>query len=206
MSSPTTLNASSFVIGEHGFYPNTSSWDVFHDMQASNPVAGSMVWSLREHADTGGFVTHGEGGDIYSYHIPGWSPPTSPMFDALEQYIVGSTYTASHRLLNQAVPHYPAPWAPTILAANTTGNGTAFFQFVGGTWAEHYEVFHAVAGNDGGWQQAVNYLRDDVDAGMANFTVDSSVYGDGNGSWVMRGVSFAPLLKKGPWSNVLTIE
>jgi hypothetical protein len=41
---------------------------------------------------------------------------------------------------------------------------------------------------------------------MANFTVDSSVYGDGNGSWVMRGVSFAPLLKKGPWSNVLTIE
>jgi len=191
-----------FVIGEHGFYPNTSQWDLFYQLQAENPVAGSLVWGMRGHVDAGGFATHGEGKGIYSYHVPGWSPATSPMFDPLEQFVVAKTYTASYNLINESVPFYPTPWQPTILQPNTTSNGTAYFSFIGGAWGEHYEVYRA---GDGFWTQVTNFLRDDVGAGMANFTIPQEEYGNGNGSWVMRAIGSPPLVASGPWCNVVTI-
>lgn len=195
----------SFIIGEHGFYPNTSQWDYFYQLQKENPVAGSLVWGLRGHTDEGGFETHSEGGGIYSYHVPGWYPTAVADFDSREQYIVAKTYTASYEQLGETVPFYPTPWAPTIFAPNTTSNGTAFFQFVGGAWGDFYEVWHAPTGSNGTWTQAVNFLYDNVDSGSANYTVDAEKFGNGNGSWVMRGVSTPPLLTKGPWSNVVSI-
>lgn len=80
--------------------------------------------------------------------------------------------------------------------------------FRGAAWAEHYEVFRANASAVGfngtaGWMQVSNNLRDNVDAGQANFSVSAAGFGDGNGSWVMRGVSSQ--LQKGPWSNIFTI-
>jgi hypothetical protein len=198
------MSRNSFIIGEHGFYPNTSQWDYFYYLQSTNPVAGSLVWGMREHSDLGGFETHGEGKGIFSYHVPGWSPQVSPEFDPLEQYVVASTYSNAYNLLNQSIPFYPTPSEPKILPVNHTSNGTVYFPFVGGSWGEHYEVYHASNG-DTQWTQVVIYLRDNVGEGLANYTVDSSIFGDGNGSWVMRGVSTPPLLAKGPWSNVVTI-
>ncbi|ORY22174.1 glycoside hydrolase superfamily [Naematelia encephala] len=194
-----------FVIGEHGFYPNTSQWDHFYKLQSCSPVAGSMVWGLRGHSDSGGFATHGEGGGIFSYHVPGWSPPVVADFDPLEQYVVAATYSASYQLLDQDVPFYPTPWAPTILSSNTTSNHTAYFQYIGGAWGEHYEIYHAPPNNDGEWRQVENSSRDNVGAGLANFTINPEGFGNGNGTWIMRGVGVPPLLPKGPWSNILTI-
>jgi hypothetical protein len=199
-----------FVIGEHGFYPYTTQWDYFYQLLAENPVAGAMVWSQRPHSHLGGFVTHSEGGGIFSYHFPGWSPPITADFDPLEAYIVGTTYNNSNTLLGQTPPGYPVPSAPRILPTNTT-NGSTYFPFQGGSWGEHYEVFHSpIAGDDGtgfnitnGWVQVANSLRDDVDAGEANFTIPASTFGNGNGSWVMRGVGTN--LQKGPWSNIITL-
>lgn len=189
-------------MGEFGFFPNTTSWDRFYEIAAEYPVAGSMVWGQRPHADNGGFEVHGEGNGIYSYHVPGWSPPMSPEFDPLEQYIVASVFTNSYKLLSESVPFYPTPAQPTIVRANTTSKGTSYFQYRGGAWGYFYEIWHL---ENGQWTEVVNIKYDDVLPGMANYTVDASKHGNGNGSWVMRGVSTPPLLTKGPWSNVLTI-
>jgi hypothetical protein len=199
----TKLTISSFITGEHGFYPNTSQWDYFFTLQRENPVAGSLVWGLRPHTDEGGFETHGEGKGIFSYHVPGWSPPVAEQFDPNEQYVVAATYSASFQVVNETVPFYPTPWAPTILAPNTTTNGSAFFTFIGGAWGEHYEVYRG--DGNGNWIQAENLIRDNVRSGDANVTVDPARYGDGNGSWIMRGVGSPPLQPKGPWSNIIQI-
>jgi hypothetical protein len=194
-----------FVVGEHGFYPNTSQWDYFYHLQSTNPVAGSLVWGQRGHDDKGGFQVHGEGKGIYSYHVPGWSPPADSQFDPLEQFVVGTVYTSSYKLLNETIPMYPTPWCPTILPTNTTENGTTYFPFIGGAWAEHYEIYHAAQG-DSEWLQVENIVRDNVAAGLANYTIDKNVFGDGNGSWIMRGIGSPPMLSQGPWSAVMVIE
>lgn len=172
----------------------------------TNPVASSLVWSLRPHSDNGGFITHGEGNGIFSYHVPGWSPPADPQFTVLEQYVVASTYSAAYQVLNEAVPFYPTPWQPTLLPFNTTNNGSALLSFVGGAWGEHYELYRAPSSSDGVWTEVENYLRDNMGAGSVNYTISEALYGDGNGSWVMRGVGTPPLLPKGPWSNVITMS
>jgi len=43
----------------------------------------------------GGFIVHSEGNGIFSYHMPGWSPPADPEFDANEYYVSRKTYQAS---------------------------------------------------------------------------------------------------------------
>lgn len=55
---------------------------------------GALVWSLRPHAETGGFITHSEGSSLFSYHVPGWPNSTSPRFDAREEGVVRLTYKA----------------------------------------------------------------------------------------------------------------
>jgi hypothetical protein len=53
-----------------------------------------MLWGLRPHSSASGFLVHGEGDGIYSYHAPGWSPAPAPQFDPLELPVIRKTYDA----------------------------------------------------------------------------------------------------------------
>jgi len=92
--------------------------------------------------------------------------------------------------------YYPIPPAPTILAPNSTDNGT-LISWLGAPWSEHYQVYWAAEGANE-WDQVANVVRDDVGPGLANYTLPAT-----NGSYVMRGISVD--LQGGAWSNVITL-
>jgi len=52
--------------------------------------------SLISDSSEGGFIVHSEGNGIFSYHMPGWSPPADPEFDVNEYYVSRKTYQASY--------------------------------------------------------------------------------------------------------------
>ena len=192
-----------FIVGEHGFYSYTEQWRDFFQLQLNTPTAGSMVWGLRAHNAEGGFDTHGEGNGIFSYHAPGWSPPVEGDFDPREQFIVREIYKLSYDILGQAAPSWPIPNAPTILAVNTTSNGTSYLTYQGASWAEHYEIFHKSANSSdmyaGKWAQVANFVRDNVGPGLANYAIEDGASGD----WAMRGVSVDQI--PGDWSQVVSV-
>jgi hypothetical protein len=67
---------------------------VYESFYKTMTCAGSLVWSLRPHSENGGFVTHGEGNNIYSYHAPGFKNQTSTKFDTHEADVISLTYDA----------------------------------------------------------------------------------------------------------------
>jgi hypothetical protein len=101
-----------------------------------------MLWSLRPHASNGGFLTHGEGGGIFSYHVPGWSPQQAADFDPLEESVVHLTRNASYDLLHERMPDWPVPNAPVVAVVD----GAAALWWKGASWAQHYEVWRSVYG------------------------------------------------------------
>lgn len=185
-----------FIVGEHGFYNETSQWDDFYRLLESTPTAGAMVWGLRPHSSAGGFLTHGEGDGIYSYHAPGWSPAPAPEFDPLELPVIRKTYDASFAVVSEDVPqYYPVPLAPALNVTDTS-NGTTI-SLIGGAWADFYQIWSTSNGN--GWEEYINIFYDNKQAGNVNFTLPNGQGGD----YAAKGVSVD--LKEGPWSNVITI-
>jgi len=77
--------------------------DVYESFYKIMTCAGALIWSLRPHSDIGGFDTHGEGNNIYSYHAPGFRNQTSPNFDTQEADVVSSTYDA--RFVSSSAPY-----------------------------------------------------------------------------------------------------
>lgn len=105
-------------------------------------VSGSLAWSLRPHAVNGGFKTHGEGNNIFSYHAPGW-PAESPEFDRRERDVVSAIRQAGFALTGDRPPSkWPVPSSPQIIFHPDAGAGKegAFF-WRGGSWAHTYEVW-----------------------------------------------------------------
>ncbi|EJU05767.1 hypothetical protein DACRYDRAFT_20150 [Dacryopinax primogenitus] len=160
-----------YVVGEHGFYANYSEFSDFFYRQKESNTAGSMVWSIRPHSAEGGFITHGEGDGIFSYHAPGWSPQQTADFDPLELGIIHITRNASYTMVNNNVPaFFPIPNAPEIWVVNNATAGTGL-SWLGGAWAQHYEVWAVQFGNLF-WTKIATYVLDDVDAGTAYFPID----------------------------------
>ncbi|KIJ64316.1 glycoside hydrolase family 5 protein [Hydnomerulius pinastri MD-312] len=181
---------------QHGFYANASEFSDFFQRQRESKTAGSMVWSIRPHADNGGFLTHGEGDGIFSYHAPGWSPAPEPDFDPLEKSVIHLTREASYTLLDEPVPMFPIPVSPVLSV--TQVNGTPGFTWQGGAWAEHYELW-SLTKDSGKWSLRETRLYDDVDAGALFIPLNTT----GKGAFVLRGVSVDGI--PGPFSNIETV-
>ncbi|MBW0478866.1 hypothetical protein O181_018581 [Austropuccinia psidii MF-1] len=131
--------------------------------------AGALAWSLRPHADTGGFLTNSEGYNIYSYHVPGWDTQATAMFDTQEAQVVGLTYNASYRLLGLEPPPRPIPGPPEpFLLTNGRQVGLSWR---GSAWAKWYEVFGAAA-KDSISAPVSNAVYDNVEAGELFVALD----------------------------------
>ncbi|KAH9813336.1 family 5 glycoside hydrolase [Melampsora americana] len=156
-----------FIVGEHGFYSNSSAYEYFY---RTFKGAGALIWSLRGHSEPGGFITHGEGNNIYSLHVPGWRNQTSKDFDQQEYEIVRQTYRASFDILGKPVGQYPIPGPPhAFFATNSTATGISF---KGSAWAEHYEIWGAV--NGGTFVKVADKVYDNVNSGKLFFALDPS--------------------------------
>ncbi|EGG04428.1 family 5 glycoside hydrolase [Melampsora larici-populina 98AG31] len=156
-----------FIVGEHGFYSNASAYEYFYK---NFKGAGALVWSLRGHSEPGGFITHSEGNNIYSLHVPGFQNQTSKDFDQLEYEIVRQTYRASFDILGKPVAPFPVPGPPhAFFATNSTNTGISF---KGSAWAAHYEIWGAV--NGGSFVKVADNVLDNVNSGKLFFALDPS--------------------------------
>ncbi|KAH9814816.1 family 5 glycoside hydrolase [Melampsora americana] len=155
-----------FVIGEHGFYNNETS---FAKAYKTFTCAGALVWSLRSHAESNGFVTHSESDSVFSYHVPGWTNSTAANFDPREAGIVSLTYQSSFEILNKPVAPYPIPGPPSpYFGTNGTHIGITW---KGAAWAQSYQVW-ASESDGSGFVMVAGDLHDNVDAGDLFVPID----------------------------------
>uniref|UniRef100_A0A0S1MIP6 Family 5 glycoside hydrolase n=1 Tax=Phakopsora pachyrhizi TaxID=170000 RepID=A0A0S1MIP6_PHAPC len=153
------------VIGEHGFYSSINSWEEFYERFTG---AGSLAWSLRPHSPRSGFITHSEGNNIYSYHIPGWSE-NSNEFDPLEYNIVKLTYNNCYSALGKKLQPYPIPLAPEpFIVSHEDYDGLSF---KGSAWARGYEIW-ASRHEDSEFFQVAEEVHDNVLAGELFMEID----------------------------------
>ncbi|KNZ56908.1 hypothetical protein VP01_2289g1 [Puccinia sorghi] len=157
-----------FILGEHGFYDKVEVYESFYKNMT---CAGALIWSLRPHSENGGFVTHGEGNNIYSYHAPGFRNQTSRNFDTQEADVVSSTYNASYRVLRLEPPPKPVPAPPeAFILTNGTHTGISWR---GSAWAQQYEIYGAVV-QGLRFNRICHSLTDNVDAGKLFVPLDPS--------------------------------
>ncbi|CAH7685921.1 glycoside hydrolase superfamily [Phakopsora pachyrhizi] len=155
------------VIGEHGFYSDVAHYQKAYEIF---DCPGALLWSIRSHNEIGGFSTHSEGLNIYSYHVPGWEQQTSTEFDTIEEPIVRLTYEASYKILNQDPPDHPIPSeCYPFYATNSTHYGISW---KGSAWAKYYEVW-AVATEGGIFQRVARHIFDNVESGKLFVAIDS---------------------------------
>ncbi|KAH6574532.1 hypothetical protein BASA50_007699 [Batrachochytrium salamandrivorans] len=122
-----------FVVGEFGL-SSTSNLEIVAAAIADNAnISGGMIWSLRYHSIYGGFYTHFEKLDFWSYHVPGFAPTRG--FTADENTIV--TMLRKHALTIQGrspLEPYPVPSAPGLIKGVTP----LALRWIGSAWASHY--------------------------------------------------------------------
>ncbi|KAI8825283.1 glycoside hydrolase superfamily [Fimicolochytrium jonesii] len=139
-----SLHGKVHVIGEYGL-TDPVVYDTYMDENINNPnITGSLIWSLRGHANGGGLNVHSEGKngtsneyEIVSYHVPGLPPNIPDKIGPEETTVIADL--RRHALAIQNLPSttpYPAPIAPVLL---TVTNGQLTWR--GSAWAASYTVF-----------------------------------------------------------------
>ncbi|KAI9104733.1 glycoside hydrolase superfamily [Phlyctochytrium arcticum] len=119
-----------FITGEYGLASTKSMAEVMERVISKTPsMAGALLWSLRGHANSGGFYVHSELHGYNSYHHPGF--PAAPGFGEDEQDVMNLAKSNSGKLatsLGFALPAPTVPIAPVLLNAtkpNLTWRGSA---------------------------------------------------------------------------------
>ncbi|EFP88955.2 uncharacterized protein PGTG_15158 [Puccinia graminis f. sp. tritici CRL 75-36-700-3] len=143
--------------------------EVYDSFYKNATCAGALIWSLRSHSEDGGFVTHGEGNNIFSYHAPGFRNQTSDKFDTQEADVISFTYDASYTVLGLEPPPKPVPGAPdAFLVTNGTHAGLSWR---GSAWAQQYEVYGAFL-QDLRFNLISQSVQDNVEAGQLFVPLD----------------------------------
>lgn len=156
-----------FIAGEWGLYGSEGDYQSFLDTCVYGGSAGCLIWSLRQHNSAGGFSTHSEGNNRYSYHEPGWTPRDGD-FDAFEPQISPLIYQYSYYINGQSPAPYPTP-APAPNLIQASGGGLIW---QGSAWGQSYKV--QTSGDNTNWSDRDSGVLDNLDAG-------SILYGLGSG-------------------------
>lgn len=122
-------------------------------MQAVNsPASGAMMWSLRFHADTGGFYYHADfDGDSDSLQYP----QAASQLPADEREILSVLRQAAFAMNGLSLTPEPPPEPPTLLPIITP----AKINWQGSAGAESYEVQRRM-GDNGPWQTLASGVSD----------------------------------------------
>lgn len=163
---PSTLLSKTFVVKEFGLVsanvpnrtivtPQNPDWiaAVIAAASSSSSSAGSLLWSLRSHAEEGGFFAHAEsGGDIKALHWPGFVVGAPNYEMELFELIRSANGIAG-----------PAPvCAPTLEAPISwlgPGSDPPCMQFRGSPGAAFYELW-AQTDRSQGWVVVSEDVRD----------------------------------------------
>ena len=168
-----------YIAGEYGW---TSGSDFPYNAtmlacQGSENCSGTCAWSFFPHADTFGFVQHGDG---FTFHYPGDSPP-------MARFVAALCASGAAMAGAGAPAPLPAPLTPAVTAAQ---GGRLSWR--GAALAATYQVQTAPTAS-GPWQDSGGTPADD----SAPWAVPGGLP---TGAWVrLRGVGEEGLT--GPWSS-----
>lgn len=195
-----------FICGEYGFFAHAHEFESFVKHCAQHGASGTLAWSLRPHSVKGGFKTHGEGNDIWSYHAPGWKPASlpngaHPEWDHRERDIIQTIRKAAYKLTNDKPP--PIQLAPPHLFL--CGDGQTF-SWRGSAWADYYELWTNLCGEaEDAWEFFQGGITDNLKEGHLKYYC-RNILGPKRclRAWIMmRGITSDK--NPGPFSNVLSI-
>ena len=104
-----------FILGEIGFTPAEVA--PILQLSISNPqITGSLIWSLRYHAQYGGFYNHREKDNVYSFHAPN---------DEMIQMAAKYSFQVDGLDVSFPVPDPVTPASGTITASSLRWMGSA---------------------------------------------------------------------------------
>ncbi|KAI8456206.1 family 5 glycoside hydrolase [Phakopsora pachyrhizi] len=161
-----------FICGEYGFFSHGHEFEKFLSHCASHKANGTLAWSLRPHSSQGGFKTHGEGDGIWSYHAPGWKPAhlgeEDPEWDHRERDVIQAIRVAAFKLTGDK-PTRIKIVAPELFVSDDG----QYFSWRGASWADCYEVWINVTGDQNGWEFYQGGVTDNVKGGRLKYYVQN---------------------------------
>ncbi|KAJ3170434.1 hypothetical protein HK101_011368 [Irineochytrium annulatum] len=189
------------LVGEVGLTDVEEMEDLLDECVREKSVLGALVWSLRFHANDGGFYVHAESGAYWSYHHPGFHSRNAPGFPDDEYIMAPLVARIAARMSGSPCSTYIPEPAPEIIESNSTSrNG---FRWRGSTGAAWYNVQRALKSEEGPFQDVEERALDTRRPGEA--MVFDRDYGEGFvGAWYrVRGVNAAGMSawSKAVWLN-----
>ncbi|KAH6601350.1 hypothetical protein BASA61_001982 [Batrachochytrium salamandrivorans] len=122
-----------FIVGEFGLSSTPNLERVAAAIADNTNISCGMIWSLRYHSIHGGFYTHFEKDDFWSYHVPGFAPTRG--FTADEGSIVMTLRKHALKVQGRSPSEpYPVPSAPGLIEGVTP----SALRWIGSAWASHY--------------------------------------------------------------------
>ncbi|KAH9276485.1 hypothetical protein BASA83_001186 [Batrachochytrium salamandrivorans] len=124
-----------FIVGEFGLSSTSNLEKVAAAIADNANISGGMIWSLRYHSIYGGFYTHFEKDNFWSYHVPGF--PAAPGFTADEGRVVTMLRKQALKVQGRSPTEpYPVPSAPGLIKGVTP----LALRWIGSAWASHYII------------------------------------------------------------------
>ncbi|PLW40617.1 hypothetical protein PCANC_13020 [Puccinia coronata f. sp. avenae] len=200
-------HGTAFICGEYGFFAHHREFESFLKHCDRHGASGTLAWSLRPHSVKGGFKTHGEGNDIWSYHAPGWKPARlstgqHPEWDHRERDVIHIIRKAAFDLTKQKPPPIQLNHPPELFLCPDGQN----FSWRGTAWADYYELWtsHSDPG-DQQWKFFQGGITDNIKEGHLKYCL-ANIHGRMKCAplWIaMRGISTNK--QPGPFSKPLRI-
>ncbi|KAH9264219.1 hypothetical protein BASA83_012298 [Batrachochytrium salamandrivorans] len=145
-------------------------------------ISCGMIWSLRYHSIHGGFYTHFEKDDFWSYHVPGFAPTRG--FTADEGSIVMTLRKHALKVQGRSpLEPYPIPSAPGLIEGVTP----SALRWIGSAWASHYILSRRDCPEPGlcvattnressPWKVIAEKVTDNVESGVESYTlIDTAI-------------------------------
>jgi hypothetical protein len=163
-----------FMIGEYGFVP-TDRIEALLEQVETDGIAGALLWSLRFHAESGGFYWHTEIDDdvrtFKSYHWPGFA--SGDEWDERAVLELLAEYAAA---ASGVEPELLPPEAPVVLDASVDGT----LHWRGSTGAASY-VLERAPDSAGPWTRVADGF-DDAQQPLDASVIDES-WKKGTSAW-----------------------
>ena len=154
-----------FIIGEFGFKYQTCK-NIFELTKSNNLLSGALLWSLRYHSRDGGFYTHSEDPDFFSFHVPGFEEKQGFHKDEINMIKVARRYGFAIQGINPKKVPYLTPTAPNPVQELPTT--PVELRWVGAAWAAFYEIHRTETGANQ-WTY-IGKVQDNFDSGSILFS------------------------------------
>lgn len=131
-------NGKVFIVGEFGFDYYVCQ-NIYNAALMDPRVSGALIWSLRGHSRDGGFYTHSEGYNYWSYHTPGFAATNGFSSDDNRMATLVRQFGLLYSGLDLYTP-FPLPSAGLPIQDGSSITPTSL-RWVGSSWAANYQIF-----------------------------------------------------------------